>query len=422
MEIQLGGIRRGVTIVSEEDYPYLSQYSWSLNKNGYVKATINDKHVRMHRLIMNSKYGEIVDHKNGVRHDNRRENLVISDRFKNAQNRNICVNKKSSFHFGVFFKNKKFVAKVTVNKICYWIGYFTNEIEAAERYDMFVVHEDLTHKRLNFPEKYEEYLKREYFPPKRKEKLPKISPYIGVSKAGNKFLAKITHNNKPINILRSEDPIECARSYDRYIVENNIPRKKLNFPEENPIYVENFAIKTFFEDVDENTVKLLITGYLDKNILLDRDNYDKIKYCSTRILDEYVMIRINDKELALSRFLKGISDPEIYVDHIDNDTFNNKKSNLRISNAGLNAHNRVKQEGTSSKFIGVTFEKADKNWRCSVKNKNKYVFRQRHNDEEYAARNRDLYIMINLSDQHYKLNFTWDEEEEIEKWRDILQI
>ena len=425
MELQLGGKRKGIAIVSSNDYQMLSGYSWYLNEKGYVKGDVNGKKVRMHRLIMGATdEEEKVDHKNGIRHDNRRENLVVTDRFGNAQNQNIHADKESSSYFGVFFNktSKKFVVECVINKIRYQMGSFINEIDAAEKFDLFIVHENLTHKRLNFPEKYEEYLKREYVRPKKTEKRQKSNPYIGVSKNGNKFVSRVTFNNKRVNILTSENPLECARAFDQFIVDNNIPNKKLNFPELHSDYIANFTIKTFCEDVDETTVKLLINNHLDKNILLDRDDYNKVKYYATHIREGYVIICIDDKSPKLSRFLEGVSDPKIFVDHKDSDPFNNKRCNLRISNVELNAHNRSKQEGTSSKFIGVTFDKSRNNWICSVRNKNTYVLRQRYDNEEYAVRHRDLFIMINLGDQHYKLNFPWDNEEEIEEWRDILGI
>ena len=89
MEIQLHGKGGGVAIVSEEDYSELSKYRWTQTMNGYVKGIINGKYISMHGLIKNAKDGEVIDHVNGLCYDNRRENLVISDAFKNARNRTI---------------------------------------------------------------------------------------------------------------------------------------------------------------------------------------------------------------------------------------------------------------------------------------------------------------------------------------------
>ena len=421
MEIQLGGKRQGITMISPEDYPFLSMFAWYLTEKGYVRGKVDGKKVSMHGFIMGEKYEEeMVDHKNGIRHDNRRENLVISDRFKNAQNRKIRVDKKTSSYLGIYFDShrKKFVARCVVNRISYNIGVSINEIEAAELYDLWVFHENLNHKKLNFPEKYEEYLEREYIPPKKRIK---NNSYIGVAKDSNKFRAHIMYNNKRIIIMRSSDPVECALAYDQYIIDHNIPKKKLNFPENHPNYVETLASKTLCEDVNDGTVKLLINGHLDKDIFLDKDDYDKVKHYATHISNGYVMICLNDRETGIHRFLKNVTNLSIFVDHIDGNSFNNKQNNLRLSNKDLNAHNKSKQEGTSSKFIGVTFIKSCERWQCKIINKYKVLLQKRHDNEEYAARMRDLYILINLKDQHYKLNFEWNESE-IEKWREVLGI
>ena len=71
------------TIVDDSDYEYLSQWKWYLSK-GY--AISNDKRKKMHRLVMNAKDREIVDHIDGNRLNNTRSNLRIVDKSGNAHN------------------------------------------------------------------------------------------------------------------------------------------------------------------------------------------------------------------------------------------------------------------------------------------------------------------------------------------------
>jgi len=69
--------------VSDLDYAELSKHKWFIN-NGYA---FNKKLGYMHRLIAQTPTGYVTDHKNGVRHDNQRENLRIATRSQNGINR-----------------------------------------------------------------------------------------------------------------------------------------------------------------------------------------------------------------------------------------------------------------------------------------------------------------------------------------------
>ena len=51
----------------------------------------------------------------------------------------------------------------------------------------------------------------------------------------------------------------------------------------------------------------------------------------------------------------------------------------------------------------------------------KLLYNKSDVDEISAARRRDLYILLNLKDDHSKLNFIWTEEE-IEEWKLKLKI
>lgn len=76
-------------LVDDEDYDTIMKFKWCCNNSGlraYAVGTIEGKMVLMHRFIMKPKKGEIIDHINGDRLDNRRKNLRICSYSENGQN------------------------------------------------------------------------------------------------------------------------------------------------------------------------------------------------------------------------------------------------------------------------------------------------------------------------------------------------
>lgn len=419
MEIKLTGERGGTILVSPEDYDLLSQYKWHQNKNGYVRGTVETKHVFLHRFIMNAPKGLKVDHVNRKPLDNQRDNLRLATTNLNNQNKTVSKSKKSSQYRGVFFvkQRNKFKAKFCYKGKEYHIGFYETELEAAIAFDIFIIQNGYDFVNINFPENKEEYTTTEY---KQKETKQKSVKYTGVTKHGNRYQAYIDDKGRK-TLLSSDDPIKCAKAYDKYIIENNLINRTLNFPQDYPDYKPVDIIRTLYEPINETTVRLLVADD-DKIIKIDKEDYNKIKLFNCYIgTSGYVLIS-NGKFIArIHRFLMGVTDPLIYVDHSNSDILDNRKDNLRISNAQLNGQNRSKTKNSVSKYIGVTYDKKNDIWNSRLTYNGKTVFSCSVQTEEMAARKRDLYIMIHLPDSHYKLNFKWTEYDKKE-WTDKLEI
>lgn len=67
----------------------------------------------------------------------------------------------------------------------------------------------------------------------------------------------------------------------------------------------------------------------------------------------------SSQTLLMSRFIMNPEYNEV-VDHIDGDTLNNQKKNLRVCSHAENCRNRSPQNGR--KFKGITWSKASKKW------------------------------------------------------------
>lgn len=80
------------------------------------------------------------------------------------------------------------------------------------------------------------------------------------------------------------------------------------------------------------------------------------------------------------------------IDHIDNNGINNRRENLRFATYQQNSQNRKKQDGKSSKYIGVHLDKKNKRWNVKFSRKHLGTF----NNEKDAGEMYDTYIFITL--------------------------
>lgn len=83
---------------------------------------------------------------------------------------------------------------------------------------------------------------------------------------------------------------------------------------------------------------------------------------------------VRQKTTKMHRLILGLIDPEIFGDHRDRDGLNNQRYNLRVATRSQNGVNRIKKSGTSSKYIGVSFDKIQNKWKSYVIKNKKLIF------------------------------------------------
>ena len=116
--------------------------------------------------------------------------------------------------------------------------------------------------------------------------------------------------------------------------------------------------------------------------LIDIEDVEKIKNFYWRIRYDrrnpkhYIETWVKGKRIHLHRFLLDLNNaynPNETVDHINGDSLDNRKNNLRICTKKENSQNRVNprkcNKNSISGIVGITWVKQHKRWRICQKGK-----------------------------------------------------
>ena len=120
-----------------EDLPIVNSRNWYVDKDGYLASSYiyagRICFTTFHRLVMNARQGQVVDHINRNRADNLKYNLRCCSRFENNLNRGRRSTNKSGT-IGVHYDSKrnKWVANITYNKRRIFIGRFSTKESAIK--------------------------------------------------------------------------------------------------------------------------------------------------------------------------------------------------------------------------------------------------------------------------------------------------
>lgn len=147
MKIQVGR-NKTPALIDKEDYERVLAADWYLcnTEQGYItlKRKVGCKRVNgciryiytqryLHRWIMEAPKNKQIDHINGDKMDNRKENLRLCSGGENARNQPPTKGKYKGVHFAKL--HRKWCAQITKNYKCIHIGLFKCQHCAAKAYN-----------------------------------------------------------------------------------------------------------------------------------------------------------------------------------------------------------------------------------------------------------------------------------------------
>lgn len=152
MEVKVTGVK---ILIDECDLDLIRDYSWYLNKNGYIIATINHRLQFLHCVIaerMGLDVSNEVDHEDMNRINNQQNNLRSATHSQNQINSKKQKNNTSGFKGVSWHKaTKKWQARIQVRGKKIYLGLFNDPEDAARTYDKAALKHFGEFARLNFP-------------------------------------------------------------------------------------------------------------------------------------------------------------------------------------------------------------------------------------------------------------------------------
>lgn len=141
-------------LIDDEDFELIKNVTWCSNSKGYITGwcTKAKKLILLHRIIMNvlDDSHKLIDHKNKITTDNRKNNLRLCNCSENAKNKKpsgkskylgVCIHISKSKYTTckgiekLYISKPKFLATIVIDGKQKHLGLFSNEITAANAYN-----------------------------------------------------------------------------------------------------------------------------------------------------------------------------------------------------------------------------------------------------------------------------------------------
>jgi hypothetical protein len=190
--------------------------------------------------------------------------------------------------------------------------------------------------------------------------------------------------------LKASGYVLCSKHYKQY-------HKYHNFLDNNPRTIYDLNDYKVYNGIAEFNIYNQKNEYVG-SFIIDEDDIQKVKYKKWR-KDSFGHIVTGNcsntrPRQELSRLIMNVTDENLVVDHIDCDTTNNRKSNLRICKQTENTFNKSFMSNNVSGIIGVCWDKYRNRWTPEIQYKETRVHLGRYIKFEEAVYVRHIAEMM----------------------------
>lgn len=374
-------------IVSPEDEERVKVHKWSKiggKRGNYAGTKIKGKNYSLHAFIKGkAPKGQVIDHINRNRLDNRRENLRFATKRQNLQNRAKTTN---GYQGTCLQKNGKWRAACGVH----YLGQFETALEAAKVYDRcaYVLYGE--HAATNGLVPFEECRDLKLEDLRRAKKTRDLPNHI--RQKGSGYCVEIRYNTKKYQRGGFATLEEAVATLARFQSEiDAIKRTERDIP------------------VVNNAKGEAVIVYKDKEILIENDRvvsgscvavFDESLWTELRAYDwsidnrGYPISHTKDRKLLqlhhLIMTLNGHNMEEILardnvVDHINQSPLDARYANLRELTPSGNCQNKRKLANATSRYTGVTLSSVTGYWLANISKSHEVHRLGQYTDERAAA-------------------------------------
>jgi hypothetical protein len=140
----------------------------------------------------------------------------------------------------------------------------------------------------------------------------------------------------------------CSKHYQRWLKYGRIPLRVATDP--NEFIIEGSVCKIQMYNQQNQAIAQAIID------LEDHQNVIEFKWHLLR--KDPCTFQVG----KLSRFVMGVTDPNLQVDHINHNKLDNRKENLRVCTNADNTKNQIRRINNTSGYKGVSWDKKCQKW------------------------------------------------------------